>query len=364
MSHQVDVLIPVFNAAATVRQALHSIQEQKCVNLRIIVVDDGSTDATPDILIDVASRDNRISILTQMNGGIVSALNSGLAQASAPLIARHDSDDLADPGRLSRQITYLDNHADCVAVSSYARHILADGTPTSSVAKFRPAQEADPYALPSWEPYLLHPFLVVRKAAIDLVKGYRNVLHAEDTDLYWRLQAVGRLHVIPETLGSYRLGNESISSRSIHNGRLLALFSQLAAISHRRRLIGSPDFDFDIAWVGRIAGLKAPSAMLAAATERTNLEESTYLYAAFSAKLLELTSYRPYELESEDCKIIQSVLDKSLIPISVKNRRDLARSRAIAVARLARGGRLNDALRLCSLKLFPESMARLLLRRC
>ena len=355
--------MPTYNAAKTLKDAIRSIQDQARVSLRIIVVDDGSTDATPEVLGEIASGDGRINIFRQANGGIVSALNYGLTKTTAPLIARHDSDDLADPNRLYTQIRYLDDHPDCVAVSSYARHIRADGSSTSSVAKFRPIDKADPYALPSWEPYLLHPFLLVRKAAIDQVKGYRNVMYAEDTDLYWRLQSIGRLHIIPEVLGSYRLSSDSISGKSISNGRVLALFSQLAAISHRRRLTGRPDLDFDVEWVRRLAGLKTSSAMFAAATERLDLEETYYLNAAYAAKLLELTSYRPYELDSEDCKFIQYALHGRHLQVSAKNRRDLSRARSIAVSRLAGVGRLNDAISLCSPGLLPESLLRLILKR-
>ena len=358
MPADIDVLIPAFNAAATLRESIESILRQQDVTLRVLVVDDGSSDETPVILKDLSASDSRIHILHQPNGGIVSALNRALAQATAPLIARHDSDDIADPQRLARQSEYLHQHQDCVAVSSFARHIAWNGAATGSTARFRPIEQANPFALPSWEPYLLHPFLLARRWAMNSVGGYRHVKHAEDTDLYWRLQDVGRLHVMPEVLGSYRLSPDSVSSKSIVNGRVLALFSQLAALSARRRAEKKADLTFTSDWTEQIAGVGGTTAMLEAASVRLDQAERSYLKAAFAAKLLELTSYRPYELETEDCALIREALHESRLPISKTNARDLARARAIAVSRLASAGRVRDALTLCSLRTAPEAALR------
>ncbi|MGI4798685.1 MAG: glycosyltransferase family 2 protein, partial [Janthinobacterium lividum] len=93
----VDVLIPVYNGASTVESAIGSIQAQTIQDIRIIVVDDGSTDATAFILDRMAKADRRIVPVRRANGGIVDALNAGLAICTADLIARHDADDLAVP---------------------------------------------------------------------------------------------------------------------------------------------------------------------------------------------------------------------------------------------------------------------------
>lgn len=358
----IDVLIPAYNAAATLRESLESIRMQSEVKLRIIVVDDGSTDQTPQILNELAKKDSRIIVARQSNGGIVKALNLGLSYVQAPLVARHDSDDLAAQHRLARQVDYLRDHPDCVAVSSFARHINADGTAMASTARFRPVEQADPFALPSWEPYLLHPFLLARKWALDRVGGYRHVKHAEDTDLYWRLQQVGRLHVLPEVLGSYRLSPQSVSSKSIHNGRVLALFSQLAALSARRRAAGRTDLAFDPAWVEDVSILTSPADLLERASEPLDNEEVAYLSAAFAAKLLELTSYRPFELETADCRVIREALRRPL-HLSRLNKRQLARARAIAVSRLAAAGRISDAALLCNIEVASQAALRYALNR-
>ena len=96
----IDVVMTAFNAAWSLPDTLASIQAQTIRDIRIVVVDDGSTDGTPEILAKTAARDRPNQILTQNNGGIVAATNLGLALCTAPFIAGHDADDLSDPDRL------------------------------------------------------------------------------------------------------------------------------------------------------------------------------------------------------------------------------------------------------------------------
>src|SRR5262249_4163130 len=155
---EIDVLIPVYNAAATLSSALGSIAAQSFANIRIIAVDDGSTDATPDLLADFARADPRFLIVRQANGGIVSALNAGLARAEAPYLARFDSDDIVFPQRLERQRAYLEANPDCVAVGCDAEHIDEHGAPLHGLPKVGPVAKVDPDWAPAREPYILHPF--------------------------------------------------------------------------------------------------------------------------------------------------------------------------------------------------------------
>lgn len=241
---QIDVLIPAYNAAATIEAAVSSIQRQSVQDIRIIIVNDGSTDNTGDLLNAMATADPRIKVIATPNGGIVSALNLGLAACTAKFIARHDADDLAFPDRLAAQIDYLRSNADCVAVGTNVWHIDQYGRRTGTKSAFAGDTEPDAHFIPSREPYLMHPFLMVRRQAIQNAGGYRYCVHAEDTDLYWRLLDAGRLYNLPEIHGEYRIHLGSISSASILNGRIAAAMSQLAAISYLRRKTGQADLVF------------------------------------------------------------------------------------------------------------------------
>jgi glycosyltransferase involved in cell wall biosynthesis len=127
VTQKVDVLLPAFNAQATIRDAITSLQRQSFANLRIIAIDDGSTDQTPEILADLARNDERLLVLRRANGGIVDALNTGLKHCDAEFVARQDADDVSDITRIGRQLEYLQSHQECVAVSGGGRYTDADG---------------------------------------------------------------------------------------------------------------------------------------------------------------------------------------------------------------------------------------------
>src|ERR1700678_736185 len=158
MQEEVDVLLPVFNGASTIVEAVESVQHQTVSKIRIIIIDDGSTDRTPEILAALARQDDRIIVITKPNTGIVDALNEGLQHCTAEFVARQDADDLSDPSRLAIQINHLKNHPDCIAVSGAVRHIDEAGRFLGQIQSVPPPDRSDPRWAPSREPYLIHPF--------------------------------------------------------------------------------------------------------------------------------------------------------------------------------------------------------------
>ncbi|MDB5998311.1 MAG: hypothetical protein JWP52_10 [Rhizobacter sp.] len=350
----IDVLIPVFNGAATVESAIQSMQMQTHTDLCIHVVDDGSTDATPEILARLAAADSRIRIHRKDNGGIVDALNFGLTFCESAYVARHDADDLAYAHRLQVQLDYLEAHPETVAVSSAVRHIDGGGVPTGSFGRLYSPDTADLAWVPSREPYLIHPFLLVRRDALASVHGYRHVHHAEDTDLYWRLRDVGRLHNLDDVLGDYRLHDGSISGSSLHNGRMMSISSQLAGLSALRRQAGRTDFVFDKARVARLRQSKSLQEMVDAASSDFDADEREAFELFVSAKMLELSAYRPWELEKADCVFIRRALDRGLGRVkNPVNRKMLEANLSGTSARLAAAGHRAEAIALCPVRLYP-----------
>lgn len=171
MKPLIDVLVPAYNAGWSLPETLASIQAQTVRDIRIIVVDDGSTDNTAAVLAAAAAADRRIHIITQANGGIVAALNAGLAACTAPFIARHDADDLSDPDRFEHQLRYFEENPDCVAVAGAARHIDGTGRALGTQTRLRDPARADPFSIPATEPYLLQPMLMVRAESFHAAGG-------------------------------------------------------------------------------------------------------------------------------------------------------------------------------------------------
>lgn len=110
------IILPVYNQERYVREAVESILTQTFRDFELIVVDDGSTDATPQVLQEFD--DPRVRVIGGGHRGFVTALRTGIEQARAPWLARMDSDDISAPNRLERQMKFLSEHPECVFVGS------------------------------------------------------------------------------------------------------------------------------------------------------------------------------------------------------------------------------------------------------
>jgi glycosyltransferase involved in cell wall biosynthesis len=356
----IDVLIPVHNAAATLEAALVSIAAQTVANVRILVVDDGSTDETPALLAAWTTRDPRVQVLRKNNGGIVAALNHGLAQCTAEFVARFDADDIAYPHRLGVQLAFLRAHSDHVAVGCDVDHIDERGAPISGLPRPGSPADADPHWLPAREPYLIHPFVMMRRAAVVEVGGYRPSPNSEDSDLYWRLQERGRLHNLAERLGQYRVHGGSISGNSIVNGRVMAVGSQVSALSAIRRRGGGGELGFAATDAAALKAAQTLAAMIEIFADRLDATELRHLRLAAGVKLLELAHYRPYEIEVQDAAFIRAALADWEIA-TPDNRGHIRWHVTKTSARLLRKGRLQEALTLSPPAFLPRAAARALL---
>ncbi len=128
MNPKVTVLIPVFNRAQFVDEAIRSVMEQDFADFEIVLADDGSTDATPRVLESWRQRDPRVVVVTSpVNRGIPAALNLGLAHARGKYIARLDSDDLMMPRRLAEEAALLDARPDVAVASCYFEVVDLEG---------------------------------------------------------------------------------------------------------------------------------------------------------------------------------------------------------------------------------------------
>lgn len=362
MTAQIDVVIPVFNGARTVESAVGSIQAQTVQDIRIVVVDDGSTDDTAALVGCMTAADPRIELLRQANGGIVDALNAGLAACTAPLVARHDADDLAVPGRFARQAAFLAENPSVVAVSGAVRHMDEDGRVRGSVLRLGSPDDADLSLFPQREPYLMHPFLMVRRAAAAAAGGYRHVFHAEDTDLYWRLQELGGLVNLPDVMGDYRIHAGSVTGLSPVNGRISAVNSQRAGLSALRRRAGRPDLAFPKALLDDYKAAQSFGAVIDVGSRDLDAEEARRLRIGSCAKLLELAGYRPYELDADDCALIGRTLLPALRSMPADSRGGCTRMLSGAAARLLAAGQVSAAMHLTTLRLAPQTAVRLALR--
>src|SRR5688572_53842 len=121
----VTVLMPVYNAERFLSEAIDSILQQSLTDFEFLIIDDGSTDCSREII--NAYKDDRIRLVqNESNLAITASLNKGIHLARASLIARMDADDISYPERLQKQYNYLSNHPDCALLSTSARVITED----------------------------------------------------------------------------------------------------------------------------------------------------------------------------------------------------------------------------------------------
>jgi len=224
---QVSVILPVRDGQRWLREAIDSVLTQTLSDLELVVIDDGSTDATPALIDEVRARDPRVIALRQEREGLVAALNRGLAQARAPLIARLDADDIALPDRLAQQCDYLHAHPDVVLLGGWAEIIDENGA--SRGKQMRPNPSGLRETLARKSPFI-HPTVMVRADAARRVGGYRAAFEAgEDYDFWLRLADAGEIAILPGVLIRYREHGGSVTRtrelRQIYSARLAKLAS-------------------------------------------------------------------------------------------------------------------------------------------
>lgn len=217
MEPKLTILLPVYNGEEYLPAALESCLGQSFGDFELLAIDDGSSDATWEILRLYARRDRRLRpVRNPRNLRLIATLNRGLALARGEYLARQDHDDLSLPGRLAAQVDFLERHPDHVLVGSYfstmdpqdrllARpwpHPTGDGALRAMLVAYNP---------------FAHGTLAMRLEPIRR-HGLRfdpAMLHAEDYDFYSRLMRHGRAAILPRELVRYRVHPGSVSARNL-----------------------------------------------------------------------------------------------------------------------------------------------------
>ena len=198
------VLMPVYNSEKYLAAAIDSILGQSFRDFEFLIIDDGSTDSSLDII--KSYQDPRIRLYqNEKNLGISATLNRGIALANTAFIARMDADDISYPERLYRQYTYLQAHPDCAMVSSLARVVTEDGE-TVRVDKIKGEHIFYNLTFICW---IYHSTVMYRTDAVKRVNMY-TVAYSEDFELFWQLSRRYRIHQLDEVLLDYRQTGQSL----------------------------------------------------------------------------------------------------------------------------------------------------------
>lgn len=205
----VSVILPVYNAEQTLNEAMESIAEQTLGEWELIVIDDGSDDASRDIIRRWTQKDSRIRALYRKHEGLVPALQTGLEAAEGAYIARMDADDRSLPRRLELQKSFLDKHGDTGLTACRVRHLDREkkrGGYARYVRWTNSLVEPEEIALNRFiESPLAHPSVMFRSELVEKYGGYREGMFPEDYELWLRWMERGvKMRKVPKELLVWR----------------------------------------------------------------------------------------------------------------------------------------------------------------
>jgi hypothetical protein len=242
MSTQLSVMMPVYNGAAYLGEAIDSVLRQTLGDFEFLIMDDGSTDETPEILKRLADRDGRIRLHLRHHRGQIPCRNELLELAGNDIVACADADDICLPDRFERQLPVMAGDESLLVLGTGVIPIDARGrrgrrwrTVTGSTAVARELARRCCVA---------HSTCMMRRRDILDIGGYRPAYEcAEDYDLFLRASEQGKVNNLAAVGVLYRRHNGSVSQ----TGALRQAVSvDLARAAHSLRVEGKPDVTRDL----------------------------------------------------------------------------------------------------------------------
>lgn len=233
----VSVLVPVFNAGEYVMAAVRSILLQSYDNFELLLLDDGSTDGTSELVRDAACLDSRVKVSLRPRLGITPSLNELISQAQGEFIARLDADDIAYPERLRSQVEYLGRKSEVGVVSCWTHQVTEDGASITCLCYPDDSQWIHRQLETGRNP-IIHSSVMLRIDVLRNMEGPYRTRYLQDLDLWLRLLPVTKFGIVPELLIASRQHPGSLSSTNTKNRlRLHDFIMEL----HRRRCRGLND---------------------------------------------------------------------------------------------------------------------------
>ena len=235
-----SVIMSAYNSQEYIGEAIQSILSQSFVDFEFIILDDGSTDGTLEIIKAYKTVDSRIRVISRENRGLIFSLNQLINKAKAPLIARMDADDIAHPERFAKQLEFLRSNPEYGVVGACAARIDSRGRPYRGGPSIHcPASHDEFVAAVGRGPLLVHSSVIYRKAIVLEAGGYNPAFkHCEDLGLWLELTSRTKLCSLPDELIRYRMSDTQVSKEHLVEQGVNA-----AILIHawERRQEGKPD---------------------------------------------------------------------------------------------------------------------------
>ncbi len=227
----VSVVMPAYNAEKYIPEAIESILNQTFQDFEFIIIDDGSTDRTWEIIQEYAKMDGRIiSVRNEKNLKICKTLNKGVGLSKGIYIARMDSDDWSCPDRFEKQVEFMEKHEDVVVSGGYVE-VTDENLSTLYLKKYPTLDKDIRKKMFIYNPFT-HPCVIFRSEIIKSEDPIYNhdFYDAEDYDLYFRLGKKGKLANINKVLLKYRVSSGSVSYKRHARQGLITFLVRLKAV--------------------------------------------------------------------------------------------------------------------------------------
>jgi glycosyltransferase involved in cell wall biosynthesis len=251
MNIKISIIMSCYNASRWLAEAIESVLFQTFKDFEFIIIDDGSTDETVDIIKRYAKTDSRIKIIKKTNTGLADSLNVGIDQAKGEWIARIDADDICMPNRFEKQINFLKINPSVVLLGCGCLEIEEDGNFIKK-HKYPKRHRALVTNLEQLKAFFPHSSVLYRADIVRELGGYNPRCYmCEDRDLWLRLGEVGRIASFPELLIKLRKHKTSLSYNETN------IYSIAVTVCYFLRKKGLPDpaagyqegWDFFIEWI-------------------------------------------------------------------------------------------------------------------
>jgi len=206
--------MPVYNTGNYIAEAIESVLQQTFTDFEFIIIDDGSTDNSLEIIHLYAEKDSRIQVVVnQENLGITKSLNKGIELTRGRFIARMDADDICLPERLNLQYDYLVANPKCAILGTWANIIDESGN-LISTWRMPTSDEFIKWNL-LWQNTFIHTSVIIRKDVLSNCEPYHECYHyTEDYELWERMSQNCQMENLPLACVSHRLHSNSISEKS------------------------------------------------------------------------------------------------------------------------------------------------------
>lgn len=240
----ISVVMPAYNASPFIASAIESILSQTFRDFELIIVDDGSTDNTREIVKGYVELDRRVRLIQNNHGGLCQTINAGINESRYPWVARMDADDIALPERFEKQLKAVNDNNKLVVLGTYAHHINSKGEVLSLIQQgWLTEEEFHTYREEGHLPFVIHPTALMKKDTLLKVGGYDpRFKAAEDFELFERMANYGLILAIPEPLLLYRVHSQSFS---MHKFFAQKLFTKYVITRYRNRIAGNKEPDLE-----------------------------------------------------------------------------------------------------------------------